>query len=81
MANGAQDKIGQFDTRAILALISIFGAFIYQGFLLYKAGAPDSTGALPQIPSWMSAITMGVIGFYFGSKAGGGQENGIVRRD
>lgn len=63
---------GKFDTRAILALVSICGAFVYQGALLLVAGlnaGSEQLENLPQIPSWMSAITMGVVGFYFGARA------------
>lgn len=55
------------DTRAALAIIAIVGAFLYQGLLLWSTHG--STSAEVQIPAWMSAIAMGVIGFYFGARA------------
>lgn len=60
------------DIRALLAVIAVVGAFFYQAALLWAGLANQVNIADLQIPSWMSAITMGIIGFYFGSKGSNG---------
>lgn len=53
----------RFDTRALLAVMALLGAIGYQftTFLVLHTTA--------EIPAWLSAVVMGVSGFYFGSRA------------
>ena len=83
MANGLTNgtKKGGFDldVRGLLAILSLVGAFLLSGLqLLVVMTTPHidftSVSDIVQattIPAWAAAITAGVAGFYFGSRAGG----------
>lgn len=54
----------KFDTRAALAILALVGAIGYQVYIFAVLQEAEL-----QIPAWMSAVVMGCIGHYFGSKS------------
>jgi len=82
MANGLTNgtKKGGFDldVRGLLAILSLVGAFLLSGLqllMIYASNVElkDVSDVVQSttIPAWAAAITAGVAGFYFGSRAGG----------
>lgn len=63
----------KFDTRALLAVLALVGAIGYQFFMFYRLNSSQL-----EIPAWLSAVVMGVTGFYFGSK-GSESTNGVTK--
>ena len=51
------------DTRGLLAVMALVGAFSLAFFQLALKGTAD-------IPAWAAAVVTGVAGFYFGSRSG-----------
>jgi hypothetical protein len=77
LTNGAK-KGFDLDVRGLLAILSLVGAFLLSGLQLAVVvvahtelkDVADIVQATT-IPAWAAAITAGVAGFYFGSRAGG----------
>ena len=80
LTNGSPKGAGfDLDVRGLLAILSLVGAFLLSGLqLMVVMMTPNieftSVSDIVQsttIPAWAAAITAGVAGFYFGSRAGG----------
>lgn len=63
--------MSRFDTRAVLAVLAIAGAMIYQVLVLLATG-----DAKIEIPAWMAAVVMAAMTFYFAHRDRNGSEGG-----
>ncbi len=72
LATGSLDDFVKWyqDARATIAILSIAGCFILQGYILIRY--PPMPGRdVTSIPSWATGTMMAVVGFYFAGRGNG----------